>query len=140
LNIDHSLLLLGNSINMGSAGRPVKAMQEIFRESSSQKMMKHYKMIRSFLDRGYEIESEEEFEDKGAQNEIIANRLVTVLKPISDFSLPMLKFDAAEIHGEYFDDNEEFEPFEESRFKMKAYQKGSGVKAFRDPWRPFDLA
>jgi hypothetical protein len=124
---------------MGSAGRPVKGMQEIFRETSSQKMTKHYTMIQSFLDRGYEIDSEEEFEDKGGDNELIAYRLVTILKPISDFSLPLLKFEAAERHGEYFDDNEEFFPFEESRFEMKAYQKGSGVKAFRDPWRPLDL-
>lgn len=124
---------------MGSAGRPEKGMQEIFRDTSSQKMMKHHDLIQSFLDRGYEIESQEEFEDKGADNEVIANRVVTILKPVSDFSLPMIKFEAAERHGDYFDDNEEFYAYEESRFELKAYQKGSDVKAFRDPWRPFEM-
>ncbi len=124
---------------MGSAGRPAKGMQEIFRETSSQKMTKHHDMIQDFLERGYEIESQEEFEDKGADSEVIADRVVTVLKPISDYSLPMLKFEAAERYGDYFDDNEEFFAYEEgSRFEMKAYQKGSDVKAFRDPWRPID--
>lgn len=114
-------------------------MQEVFRDSSSLQMQKHLDLIQSFLDRGYEIESQEEFGDKGANNEDIATRIITVLKPVDNYDLPMLKFEATERHGDYFDDNDEFFAYEESRFEMKAYKKGADVKSFRDPWQPFDM-
>lgn len=124
---------------MGSAGRPEREMQEVFRDSSSQKMQKHEQLIASFVERGYEVESQEEFEDKGAGNELISSRVVTVLKPVADFSLPLIKFEASEKFGDYFDDNEEFFPYDEPRFELKAMRKGADVKSFRDPWQPFDL-
>lgn len=124
---------------MGSASRPEKDMQEIFRDSSSQKMDKHHELIRKFLENGYEIESQDDFEQMGADNEMISTAVHTILKPKENFALPLIKFEATERFGDYFDDNEEFFPFDEARFELKTFKKGSDVKSFRDPWKPFDL-
>ena len=122
------------------AGAGEKDMPEVFKDSSSQKMKQHKAMIKSFLERGYEIVSQEEDEKHGANNELISRNLLTILKPKENFSLPMIKLDAREIFGKYFDDNMVFYPYDEPKFELKAYKKGSDIKSFRGPWISFDVA
>ena len=122
------------------APKKINVMKEIFRDSASRKMQQHKAMIQTFLDRGYEIESQEVEEDKGSEGELITNRITTVLKPTADFSLPMIKLVAEEIFGSYHDDNEVFYAYDEAAFQLKAYKKGADIKSFKDPWQIFDLS
>jgi len=121
------------------AGAGEQSMPELFRDSSSHQMKNHKAMIQTFLDRGYEIESQEKDEEQGAEGERVARSLTTVLKPTENFSLPLIKLEAREEFGKYFDDNMEFFPHDTPKFELKAFKKGADIKSFRDPWVPFDL-
>ncbi|MDP3975540.1 MAG: hypothetical protein Q8P95_01350 [bacterium] len=114
-------------------------LHEVFKDSSSQQMLRHQQTIQAFLDRGYKIESQEKEEDLTAGGDLVAMHLTTVLKPTENFELPMLKLEASEVFGRYFDQEDDFYPHDEPEFKLKMHKKSSGLRAQNDRWMPFDL-
>ena len=118
------------------AGRSY-SMDEVGGTQSSAKMAEHRKTIQRFIDKGYEIESQEPEEEEGLGNELITKTLVTVLKPPMS-QMPYIKFEAKEIFGHYNYEDQVFDEYEFPKFDLKTYKRGAGLNNFNDPWDIFD--
>lgn len=120
------------------AGREKKPAQELFSTPSSVKMGNHQTFIKSLLDKGYTLESEETEQDTGIHGEVISETLITVIKPPT-LELPMLKFEAKETFGRYNYDEEAFEEWEEPNFSVRSFKKPADFKYRNDPWQILEL-
>jgi len=119
-------------------GREKKPAQELFSTPSSVKAGNHQTFVKSLLDKGYTLESQETEEDTGIHGEVISETLITIIKPPT-LELPMLKFEAKETFGKYNYEEETFEEWEEAKFNVNSYKKSANFKHRNDPWQMLDL-
>ncbi len=126
-----------NPFTMG-AGREKKESKELFSTSSSVKAGNHQTFVKSLLERGYKVESEEKSEETGVGGELISETVTTVLRP-SNHEMPMLKFEATEKFGNYSYEEEAFKQWDEPSFEVKSFQKSAHVMRDNDPWQMIDL-
>ncbi len=120
------------------AGREKKEMKEMFNTPSSVKLGQHKTFVKTFMDRGYEIESEERDEELAHDGEVISESHITVLRP-ENIDMPKLKFVAKEVFGRVDYDTESFQEYEEPHFEVKTYQKSAHIRSANDPWQSLDL-
>ncbi|PCI25425.1 hypothetical protein COB57_01740 [Candidatus Peregrinibacteria bacterium] len=138
LLISHRILTTPfNFFPMGARSRHYD-MNEIDSTKSSAKAAKHQAMIERFLSQGYTIESKDEKEERGLGNELISKTTTTILKAPS-LAMPMVKFFAKEVFGNYDYEEQLFDDFEFSNFSTQVFTKGSDAKSFNDDWSPFNL-
>ncbi len=123
---------------MGSKSRKY-IMNETGDTRSSAKKDEHKRLIEKFLDKGYEIESQESEDEEGLNKELISKSFTTILSP-SNSSLPTIKFEANEIFGNYDYEKQIFDAFEFPKFELNAYKKGSDLKTYNDPWDKLDIS
>ena len=101
-------------------------------------MKEHLESLQKFLERGYKIEDQQESEKHGLHGEVISTTLMTILRPPTT-ELPMIKFEAKEIFGDYNFDKGIFNSWKEPKFEVKMLKKGADIKSFNAPWQGFDL-
>ncbi|MDF2379509.1 MAG: hypothetical protein P1V18_04815 [Candidatus Gracilibacteria bacterium] len=125
---------------MGAPKRKMRAMDEVFRPTSDDKNKQHRAMIKKFLDRGYKVRSEETEEEIGVGNELIEVICVTILEPADHTSkLPLVKFEAKETFGRYDWEDEVFDEWDESNFKVDVFQKSSDIREHNAAWESINL-
>jgi len=115
-----------------------KDFVEIGATRSSAKKDAHQALIQKLETGGYTIESQDENEETGVENELISLTLETTLKPPTT-SLPFIKLKAKEIFGHYDEEEQVFELLESPKFELSAYKKGAGLHDRNDQWDKFDL-
>jgi len=115
-----------------------KDFSEIGATKSSAKKDAHQVLIQKLEQGGYTIQSQDESEETGLDNELVSVTLETILKPPTT-SLPFIKLKAKEIFGHYHTGDEVFEPFDNPKFELSAFKKGAGLHDRNDQWDPFDL-
>jgi len=116
-----------------------KDLFEIGATQSSAKKNEHKVFIQRLEKNGYTIQSQDENEEKGLNNELISSTLETTLKPPM-ISLPFIKLEAKEVFGYYDYEQQLFEPLDNPKFQFSAYKKGAKLHNFNDPWDKFDLS
>ena len=115
-------------------------MQEIFHDSSAAKVKHHKAMIQKFLDRGYLIRSEDTDSEEGVHGELIERLHTTILEPSDKNSeLPLIKFEAKEIFGRYDWEEEAFDEWENTSFRVMAFRKSSDIRHHNEAWQAFDI-
>lgn len=124
---------------MGKGHFPDRGLSEISDTKSGAKMDEHEEFIQKFLDKGYEIVSQETTKEKGLDQEIISETLTTILKS-ANIDLPLVKFEAKEVYGKYNYEKAQFEPFESAKFALKAYTKNARIENRNDPWKAWDIS
>lgn len=113
-------------------------LQEVFSETNADKWKKHIAFIDNLEERGYNVLSEDKEEETGFDNEMISVTLTTVLEP-PNTDLPELKFVAQETFGHYDYDKKAFDEWDEPRFSLKSYKKGSKIENFNDRWEALEM-
>jgi len=124
---------------MGRGHFPDRDMPEISETASGAKMDQHEEFIHKFLDKGYEMISQDENEEKGLSKEDISYTLTTILKA-GNIDLPMIKFEAKEVYGNYDYEKQQFDKFDAPKFRLKAYTKSARIENENDPWGSWDLS
>lgn len=122
---------------MGAGGEK-KPGRELFSATNEIKLGKHKTFIKSLLDRGYKVESEETSEEKAFDGSIVSVTLTTTITP-SSLELPMLKFVAKETFGRDNYETEIFEPWENPNLEIHTFQKPASYTQRDIPWQPTDL-
>jgi hypothetical protein len=115
-----------------------KDFLEIGATRTSAKTDDHKIFIQKLERNGYTIKSQDENEEIGIEDELIARTLETVMTPPT-ISLPFIKLEAKEVFGYYDYEEQLFEALESPKFEFSAYKKGAKLHNSNDPWDKFDL-
>lgn len=116
-----------------------KDFLEIGATKTSARTDDHKIFIQKLEKNGYTIQSQDEQEEIGIENELISRTLETIMNPPS-ISLPFIKLEAKEIFGNYDYEEQVFEALHTPKFAFNAYKKGAKLNNANDPWDKFDLS
>ena len=101
-------------------------LSEIDDTRKNSKSHAHSDLIDKFIWYWYEIDYQDDEEEKWVNGCLISTTLITVLIPPSK-EMPEVKLENKEIYWKYSAREDTFEPFDEPMMKMKAYKKNTNI-------------